>query len=271
MSGIEFNAWLLALAGIAVVSILAWAISLPIRNVSFVDSLWSLFFLLAAAIYAYSADTLGIPALVLVLLVALWAIRLAAHIGYRNWGEDEDHRYQKIRENNQPFWIKSLYIVFGLQGFLAWIISLPLLVGTLRTTEFGWVHVVATGLWTIGFLFEAVGDWQLLRFKSDPDNAGKVLDTGLWRYTRHPNYFGEFCIWWAYFLFALAAGGWWTIISPLLMSVLLLKVSGVSMLESTIEERRPKYAGYIKRTNAFFPGPPKKSGGVAQQHSEVSS
>ena len=121
------------------------------------------------------------------------------------------------------------------------------------------LDVVATLLWITGFVFEAGGDYQLTRFKADAESKGKVLDTGLWRYTRHPNYFGDFCIWWSFFLFAVAAGGWWTIASPILMSILLLKVSGVAMLESTIADRRPKYADYIRNTNAFFPGPPRST------------
>ena len=111
----------------------------------------------------------------------------------------------------------------------------------------------------VGFVFESVGDWQLMRFKSNRDSQDQVLDTGLWQYTRHPNYFGEFCIWWAFWLFAAAAGAWWTIFSPLLMSFLLLRVSGVAMLEKTVVERRPAYAEYIRNTNAFFPGMPKRS------------
>ena len=107
----------------------------------------------------------------------------------------------------------------------------------------------------VGFLFETVGDWQLTRFKANPDNQGKVMDRGLWRSTRHPNYFGEACLWWGTWLIAASAGGWWTIFSPLLMSVLLLKVSGVALLEKDISNRRPAYRDYIARTNAFFPGP----------------
>jgi steroid 5-alpha reductase family enzyme len=117
------------------------------------------------------------------------------------------------------------------------------------------LDAVALALFAIGFFFEAVGDWQLSRFSADEASRGKVLDTGLWRYTRHPNYFGEFCIWWAFWLFAVAAGAWWTIFAPLLMSFLLLRVSGVSMLEKTITSRRPGYAEYVRSTNAFFPGP----------------
>ncbi|MGD9409967.1 MAG: DUF1295 domain-containing protein, partial [Thiohalocapsa sp.] len=140
---------------------------------------------------------------------------------------------------------------------LAWIISLPLLGAVLGAAPLGWLDAIAVALWLLGFGFEAIGDQQLARFKTDPANRGKVLDTGLWRYTRHPNYFGEACIWWAFYLFALAAGAWWTIIGPILMTYLLLRVSGVALLEQDMRHRRPTYQDYIHRTNAFFPGPPK--------------
>ncbi len=261
------HAYLTALAVILGIGFGAWLVSVAIRNVSFVDSLWSLFFLIAALVYAVETAELGLRAQLVIALVAIWSLRLSIYITARNWGEPEDHRYRKIRERNEPFWIKSLYLVFGLQGVLAWIISLPLLVAIMQPGRIGPLDAAALLLWGVGIVFEAGGDYQLARFKSDPGNAGKVLDTGLWRYTRHPNYFGDFCIWWSFFLFALAAGGWWTIVSPLLMSFLLLKVSGVAMLERTIGNRRPQYADYIRRTNAFFPWPPKS---VAASTGELS-
>jgi steroid 5-alpha reductase family enzyme len=193
--------------------------------------------------------------------VALWAIRLAGHITWRHRGQPEDHRYQAIRRRNEPhFQWKSLYLVFGLQGVLAWIISLPLLAAIASQRDFGVLDLLGIVLWTTGFLFETVADWQLTRFKSDARNHGRVMDRGLWRYTRHPNYFGEFCVWWGFYLMALAAGGWWSIISPLLMSLLLLRVSGVALLEKDIAERRPAYRDYIARTNAFVPGSPRAAG-----------
>jgi steroid 5-alpha reductase family enzyme len=192
-------------------------------------------------------------------LVALWALRLSIHLTVRNWGEPEDRRYQEIRRNNEPYFgIKSLYIIFGLQGLLAWIISIPLLFALTLRTSFHWLDAFALMLWLVGFVFEAVADFQLLRFKRNESNRGKVLDTGLWHYSRHPNYFGEFCIWWGFFLLAIPAGGWWTIYAPLLMSFLLLKVSGVVLMEKDIGNRRPEYQDYIERTNAFFPGRPKQ-------------
>jgi len=248
----------LALGAILAVAVVAWLVSVAIRNVAFVDSLWSLFFVVAASVFAISVETLAARGMLVFVLVAVWALRLSAHITVRNWGEPEDHRYQEIRRNNEPFWIRSLYIVFGLQGLLAWFIAMPLMPAITSSGGIGPLETVAALLWVVGFVFEAGGDFQLARFKADPENKGKVMDQGLWRYTRHPNYFGDFCVWWSFYLFAVAAGGWWTIASPLVMSFLLLKVSGVAMLEKTITERRPKYADYIERTNAFFPGPPKK-------------
>jgi steroid 5-alpha reductase family enzyme len=253
--------FILSLVIILAVGVLAWLFSIVRRDVSIVDSLWSLFFLLVAAVIAVTAQPLSERGVLVLVLVMVWALRLSTFITVRNWGEPEDYRYQGIRANNEPgFALKSLYIVFGLQGILAWIIALPLLPAITSTGPLGVLDGVAAAIWLVGFIFEAGGDFQLSRFKKDADNKGRVLDTGLWRYTRHPNYFGDFCIWWSFYLFAVAAGGWWSIASPLLMTFLLLKVSGVAMLESTITERRPEYADYIRNTNAFFPGPRRRSG-----------
>ena len=258
MSG--FNLWLEALAVLLAFGILGWLVSLWKKDVSIVDSMWSVMFLLAAATYLVSGDA-GPRAPLVVLLVSIWALRLAGYITWRNWGETEDYRYQKIRANNSPgFAFKSVYIVFGLQGFLAALISLPLLAAITGDRPLGTLDVAGVLLWIAGFVFETLGDLQLARFKSDPANRGKVLDSGLWALTRHPNYFGDFCVWWGFFLIALSAGGWWTIVSPLLMSFLLLRVSGVAMLEKDIGQRRPEYADYVRRTNAFFPGRPKSGG-----------
>jgi steroid 5-alpha reductase family enzyme len=191
-------------------------------------------------------------------LLAVWAVRLAGYITWRNWGEGEDHRYQAIRARNQPnFEWKSLYLVFVLQGVLAWIVSLSLLAAIVSERPWGWLDTLGMAVVVFGIVFEAVGDAQLAAFNARPENRGKVMNSGLWRYTRHPNYFGEFCVWWGFYLIALSAGGWWALLSPLLMSVLLLKVSGVALLEKDIGERRPAYRDYIARTNAFFPGVPR--------------
>jgi len=256
----HLDAYLLALVAILAAGVLTWLVSLAKHDVSIVDSLWSMMFLIAAAAFAMTVPESGPRATLVLILVTLWSVRLAAHITWRNWGEGEDHRYQKIRANNEPrFGLKSLYIVFGLQGVLAWIISLPLLAAVASTRDLTVLDFAGVTLWAVGMIFEAGGDYQLARFKADPSNSGKVMDRGLWRYTRHPNYFGNASVWWGFFLIALAAGGWWSVISPILMTFLLLKVSGVALLEKDIGERRPNYADYISRTNAFFPGPPKKA------------
>ncbi len=255
----DLHLWLAALVVLAAFAFAGWLASLPLRNVSIVDSMWSVMFLLAAVTYALGrAGPLPPRAVLVLVLVGAWSLRLAGYITWRNRGHGEDFRYQKIRANNEPnFAFKSLYIVFGFQALLAWVISLPLLAGIHSNAPLGALDYAGALLWAIGFVFEAGGDWQLARFKADPANRGKVMDTGLWRYTRHPNYFGDFCIWWGFFLIALSAGGWWSAIGPVLMSVLLLRVSGVALLEKDIGERRPAYRDYVRRTNAFFPGPPR--------------
>jgi steroid 5-alpha reductase family enzyme len=219
-------------------------------------------FVMAGWTYAVQAPVLGPRAILVLGLVTVWALRLSIYITVRNWGHGEDRRYQAIRARNQPhFEIKSLYLIFALQALMAWIISLPLLGAILNSnahsSPLGVLDFAGTALWLVGFSFEAGGDWQLARFKADPANRGKVMDRGFWRYTRHPNYFGDFSVWWGLYLIAAGAGAWWSIIGPIGMSVLLMRVSGVTLLEKDIGERRPQYADYIRRTNAFFPGPPR--------------
>jgi steroid 5-alpha reductase family enzyme len=262
----ELNAWLSALPPIGALAAATWGVSVAKRDVSIVDSVWSLFFLAAAVSYAFTTTSTGVRAVLVLTLVTLWALRLSLYISWRNWGEGEDHRYRAIRARNQPgFALKSLYLVFGLQGLLAWIISLPLLAAIAAPGALNLLDYPGAALMLFGLAFETIADRQLAEFKARPENRGRVLDRGLWRYTRHPNYFGEFCVWWGFYLIALAAGGWWTAISPLLMSFLLLKVSGVVLLERDIGRRRPAYREYVERTNAFFPGWP-RSRANAKEH-----
>ena len=251
-----FGIYLSGLAVAAFAAVMTWLVSLSKDNVAIVDSLWSLMFLFAAVTFAVLPPTWGPRATLTLLLVGIWGLRLSIHITWRNWGHGEDRRYQAIRARNQPnFAIKSLYLVFLLQAVLAWIISLPLFAAISSTTQLNVLDCAGGAVWAVGFVFEAGGDWQLSRFKANPANKDKVMDQGLWRLTRHPNYFGDFCVWWGLFLIALAAGAWWSVAGPILMSVLLMRVSGVTLLEKDIGERRPKYADYVRRTNAFFPGP----------------
>ena len=219
--------------------------------------MWPVFITGAAMVYAYSSTSLDSRAVLALAVLLAWAARLCIHITARNHGQPEDRRYQKIRANNPPFWIRSLYIVFGFQALLAWIVALPFMALAQASGEFGVLQAIGLALAAFGVLYEAVADWQLERFKQVAANRGRVLDTGLWRYSRHPNYFGECCVWWGFGLVALGTGAWWALASPLLMTLLLLKVSGVTMLESDIGERRPEYVRYIRETNAFLPGMPK--------------
>mgnify|MGYP003335799642 FL=1 len=254
----DFAIYLSALPVLAAVAALGWLVSLVRRNVDVVDSLWSLLFLIALVVYWRLSPVQGERGLLLLALVGAWALRLCIYITARNWGHEEDRRYQAIRRRNDPgFAFKSLYLVFLFQALLAWVISLPLLGATIADVPLGPLDYLGVALWLLGFTFEAGGDWQLARFKRDPANAGKVMDRGFWRYTRHPNYFGDFAVWWGLYAIALSAGAWWSFVGPAFMSFLLLRVSGVRLLERDIGQRRPEYAEYVRRTNAFFPGPPK--------------
>jgi steroid 5-alpha reductase family enzyme len=261
----ELSTWfpiaLSGLAPIAALALLTWVASLVRHDVSLVDRTWSLMIAGAAVAYACATAWTGPRAIALMAVVLAWGLRLAFYITRRNWGHGEDRRYQEIRARNQPnFAFKSLYLVFALQMVLAWIVSAPTLAALVGTRPFGALDVAGVALAFGGLVFEAVGDAQMARFKASPAHAGRVMDRGLWRYTRHPNYFGETCVWWGVWLLALGGGGagaLWTVISPVLMTVLLLKVSGVALLEKDIAERRPAYRDYMARTNAFFPGPPR--------------
>ena len=256
MNGPVLTIAFLGLAAITALALATWLVSVAKRDVSIVDSMWSVFILAAALVYAALLPSTGPRAPWLIALAVLWAARLAIYITCRNLGEGEDRRYQAIRERNEPnFALKSVYLVFGLQSVLAWIVSLPLLSAVASGHPMGTLDAIGAALVVFGIAFEAIADAHLARFKADPASKGRVLDRGLWRYSRHPNYFGEFCVWWGFYLIALAAGGWWTVVSPLLMSVLLLRISGVTLLEKDIGERRPAYREYIESTPAFFPGP----------------
>ncbi len=244
------------LAASAAIAVGVWALSLRLRDASIVDIAWG-FLVLAPAVVAASHAP-GVRSAAVLALAAGWALRLSLHIWWRHRGQPEDRRYQAIRARNEPgFGWKSLYLVFMLQAVLAWIVAAP--VSAAATSDAPWSTLDALGvsLVVLGLLFEAVADAQLARFKAAPRHRGQVMRTGLWRYSRHPNYFGECLLWWGFWLMALAAGAAWTVISPLLMTWLLLKVSGVTLLEKDIVARRPDYEDYMRRTSAFIPWRPR--------------
>jgi steroid 5-alpha reductase family enzyme len=256
----DLDIYLYGLFIVVLLPSLTWIVSLFKGDASIVDSLWSLIFLALCTTYFLLNESSTTRGIVVLVLVTVWALRLSAYITWRNWGEPEDTRYQAIRRKYSPnFAFKSLWIVFLLQGALAWIISLPLLAAVTGSRPLNAIDAVALLMVLFGISFESIADAQLAAFKARPGSQGQVMDQGFWRYTRHPNYFGECCAWWGLYLFALAAGGWWSIVSPLLMTFLLLRVSGVVMLEKDISERRPGYRAYIERTNAFIPGFPRNA------------
>jgi steroid 5-alpha reductase family enzyme len=249
-------------AAVGVLMLVVWIASLALRDASIVDRFWGLgFVLVAAGVFPVAAGPLERRVLLLA-LAGIWGLRLAWHITRRNWGHGEDVRYQKMRAYwGERFWWVSLLTVFLLQGVLLWLVSLPLQVGQASATpeRLTWLDALGALVWLVGFAFEAIGDAQLRAFKADPANRGQVMDRGLWRYTRHPNYFGDALLWWGIFLVASQTeGGLWTVASPLIMTFLLTRLSGVPMLERQLRKTRPGYAEYCQRTSAFFPLPPRR-------------
>jgi len=247
---------------VAALMTLGWTVSVIYRNVTVVDSLWGLGFVLIAWLSLAMAPVNGARQWLLVLLTTSWGVRLSVHLSWRNWGRGEDPRYGAWRQKSGGnFWWVSLFKVFWLQALFLWVIGLALQMGVLRPGPPHWTWLDAAGsvAWVAGFFFESVGDWQLARFKSDPANKGRTMNKGLWTYTRHPNYFGEFLMWWGVYLVALSnADNWWTFLSPVILSLVLTKMTGIALTEAAILEKRPQYRAYMASTSAFFPLPPKK-------------
>ncbi|MDY6837001.1 MAG: DUF1295 domain-containing protein [Thermodesulfobacteriota bacterium] len=238
-----------------------WPVSLLKKDASIADIFWGLGFVMIAWLSFFLTDGYVVRKMLIVSLTSIWGIRLFLHILLRNKGKGEDPRYVAMRKSRgKKFWWVSLFTVFLLQGFLLWVVSMPLQLGQLAPlpAAFTWLDGLGLFIWTVGFTFEAVGDWQLARFLKNPENRGSVMNRGLWAYSRHPNYFGESLIWWGVYVIALAAPGtFWGIIGPATITFLLLKVSGVPMLEETLREQ-PEYRAYIEKTSAFFPWFPRK-------------
>ena len=245
---------------IAAVMIITWVVSLVLRDASVVDPVWPLAFIAVAitALIAGGGDE-G-RRILIACVVAIWGARLSIHLLLRNAGKGEDFRYAAMRaKRGHRFWLTSLVTVFLLQGLLVWVVSLPVQLSAIPDRPLGWLAIIGAIVWVLGVVFEAIGDAQLTRFKANPASRGQVLDTGLWRYTRHPNYFGDFLVWWGIFLIAAESGaGAWGVAGPLLMTLLLVKVSGAGLLEKDIAVRRPGYADYLRRTSGFIPRPPKR-------------
>ncbi|MSO58935.1 MAG: DUF1295 domain-containing protein [Ilumatobacteraceae bacterium] len=238
-----------------------WGLSVLLKNASIVDVVWGLGFVVVAWVMQITIDGDSPRQLLLTAMVTIWGLRLAGYLYWRNHGKGEDWRYVAMRKKRgAQFPIYSLVTVFGLQGTLMWIVSLPVQLGNADATpSIGPIAVIGIILWFVGISFEVVGDRQLARFRADPDSSSKVLDTGLWSLTRHPNYFGDSLAWWGIAVVAAETGsGAIGLIGPIAMTFFLMKVSGVPMLERSMSKRKPGYAQYMQRTSSFFPLPPKK-------------
>lgn len=249
-------------AAIFVLMLVTWGISVALKDASIVDIIWGFGFLVVAWVAFFVGDGYNGRKWLITLLATAWGLRLSLYLYMRNHGKGEDYRYRAMRKRwGARFPLISLVVVFGLQGLLMFVVSMPLQVAQLSGMPEGFTALdyIGAGLWIIGFALESVGDFQLWRFKADPENHGKVMDRGLWRYTRHPNYFGDAVLWWGLFVVALAR---WenvlVIFAPIVMTVLLTRVSGVPLLEASLKKRRAGYTEYVARTSSFIPMPPKK-------------
>lgn len=260
MTFLETYLW--AFPIIMILMTLVWIASVILKNASIVDPFWGLGFVLAAVYYFLETDGFETRRIIVLVLVVLWGLRLSIYLFWRNAGKGEDYRYQNFRQNFGPkrYWWFSFFQVFLLQGFLMWLVSAPLL-GAMyypETDSLGVLDFLAIFVWLVGFMFEAGGDFQLARFKSNPKNKGKLLDKGFWRFTRHPNYFGDSAVWWGFALFSVAAGSYLPVLGSLLMTLLIIKISGVALLEKSLNDKKPEYREYVRKTSSFFPWFPKK-------------
>jgi steroid 5-alpha reductase family enzyme len=254
---------LVAAAGaVTAVMLLTWLASLVRRDASLVDRVWGLGFVVVALTVAHTVDGNHDRQWLLFGMTALWGLRLSAYLAWRNWGHGEDFRYQAMRKRHGArfAWV-SLGTVFGVQAALMWVVALPVTLGQVpETPDIGVIAGVGVALWALGLLFETIGDAQLARFKADPASKGQVMDRGLWHYTRHPNYFGDACVWWGIALVAAESGlGAIGIVGAVVMTVLLRRVSGVTLLERSMHKRRPGYTDYVARTSPFVPRPPRSA------------
>jgi steroid 5-alpha reductase family enzyme len=254
------DAMVVAALVVAATMVVTWVLSIVVKNASIVDIAWGLGFVVVGWAVLLTVGG-GARSWLLTVLVTVWGLRLAGYLAWRNIGKGEDFRYRAMRKRwGAKFGLVSLVTVFGLQGVVMWVVSLPVQLGQVRTGDIGVVAVIGALVWGVGLAFETIGDAQLTRFKADPVNAGKVMDRGLWRYTRHPNYFGDAVVWWGLAVIAAESGiGAWGFIGAAVMTVFLRRVSGVTLLERSLVKRREGYVDYIARTSPFIPRPPRRN------------
>jgi steroid 5-alpha reductase family enzyme len=238
-----------------------WVLSLVRKDASVVDPFWGTGFIVAAISYLLLLDGYWAREVLVLVLVGIWGLRLSGYLLWRNRGKGEDPRYTEMRiKRPESFWWFSYFQVFLLQAVLLWLVAAPI-AGAMAGRPAGGFNAldyVGIAVWLFGFSWEVTGDTQLALFKRNPANKGKVMQTGAWRYTRHPNYFGETVLWWGVWLIAAGAHGYWSVYGPVLITLLLLRVSGVTLLEKNLKQSKPGYADYAARTSAFIPWRPKR-------------
>lgn len=238
--------------------LLLWALSLVLRDSSIVDIFWGPAFALVAWVSFAVHPAPGPRALLAAALTTLWGVRLGGYLFWRNHRRAEDPRYTAMRwRHGEAWWWRSLFIVFGLQGALVWVVSLPVQAAIASPGALGALDLAAAAVALFGVGFESLADLQLARFKASPGGKGALMTRGLWSWTRHPNYFGDFTTWWGLGLLGLAADAPWSLLGPAVMAFLLMRVSGVPLLEKAMRDR-PGHADYVARTSAFFPRPPRR-------------
>ena len=234
-----------------------WIWSVYLKDVSIVDIFWGLGFVILNIFYVFNSGDLNSRKILLLVLVSVWGLRLSIYLAYRNIGKGEDFRYQEFRRKFGPkrYWWFSYFQAFLLQGALMILISSTLLGMSFSSqpTTHSSLDYIGIGIWLIGFIFEAGGDYQLMRFKKNTNNKGNVLTTGFWKYTRHPNYFGDAAVWWSYAIFSISAGAYWQVIGSILMTLLIINISGVTLLEKSLKQTKTAYSDYIDKTSSFFP------------------
>lgn len=257
-----FNIYIQGFLVIMIMMSILWLISIIIKNASIVDPFWGLGFVLVSVFYFLSTGNTGPRKIILVLLVALWGFRLSGYLFWRNRNKGEDFRYSQFRKNygEKRYWWISFFQVYLLQGILMWLVSAPLLGAQFYSQDksIDVFDIIGIFFWITGIVFEAGGDFQLAAFKANPLNKGKVLDSGLWKYTRHPNYFGDSAVWWGFGFLCIGSGSYLPVLGSVLMTLLIIKVSGVVLLEKNLKEQKPHYSDYIEKTSSFFPWIPKK-------------
>jgi steroid 5-alpha reductase family enzyme len=260
---------LLALYGMTALTVYAivsalWAVSVTVRDASIIDVFWGTLFVAIAwvlLVASAGAETLKVEALVF--MVTAWGLRLSFHLGARNIGHGEDSRYALWRRHGGPhWWLKTYYRIYLLQGTIALAVATPIVAVFLRPHDFSLLNAAGVVVWLAGITIEMSADVQLARFRARPDSAGAVMDSGLWRYSRHPNYFGDALQWWGLGLFAFSLATWWALVGPIVMTLVFLYLSN-DVIERGLRKRRPDYERYIAQTSAFFPRPPRREAGTA--------